>query len=213
MPAASPELREKQAALEARLRAAGPLLVAFSGGVDSSYLALAAWRALGARALAVTAVSPSYPESHRRVAERFENGALRLFDEAAGGDPGVGGGEGADPAVLPAEAKDVEEDRRLKEPGGPELPARQAPPARQQQPATAPGEERHDEPQAEGPVLRVYEEGDIGRPRAEVLVDEDALTPRFQLQLEAVATSIAILLVFAMLFARLRRARREVSHG
>jgi uncharacterized protein len=69
MPAASPELRAKEAALEARLRAAGPLLVAFSGGVDSSYLALAAHRALGARALAVTAVSPSYPESHRRVAE------------------------------------------------------------------------------------------------------------------------------------------------
>jgi uncharacterized protein len=67
MPAAS--LREKQAALEARLRAAGPLLVAFSGGVDSSYLALAAHRALGAKALAVTAVSPSYPESHRCVAE------------------------------------------------------------------------------------------------------------------------------------------------
>ena len=69
MPVASPELRAKEAALEARLRAAGPLLVAFSGGVDSSYLALAAHRALGARALAVTAVSPSYPESHRRVAE------------------------------------------------------------------------------------------------------------------------------------------------
>jgi uncharacterized protein len=67
MPAAS--LREKQAALEARLRDAGPLLVAFSGGVDSSYLALAAHRALGEKALAVTAVSPSYPESHRRVAE------------------------------------------------------------------------------------------------------------------------------------------------
>jgi uncharacterized protein len=67
MPAAS--LHEKQVALEAQLRAAGPLLVAFSGGVDSSYLALAAHRALGEKALAVTAVSPSYPESHRRVAE------------------------------------------------------------------------------------------------------------------------------------------------
>jgi uncharacterized protein len=43
--------------------------VAFSGGVDSSYLALAASRALGEGALAVTAVSPSYPESHRRIAE------------------------------------------------------------------------------------------------------------------------------------------------
>ena len=69
MQAADTELRAKEAALEARLRGAGRVLVAFSGGVDSSYLALAAHRALGAGALAVTAVSPSYPESHRRVAE------------------------------------------------------------------------------------------------------------------------------------------------
>lgn len=44
-------------------------MVAFSGGVDSSYLAWAAHRALGENALAVTAVSPSYPASHREVAE------------------------------------------------------------------------------------------------------------------------------------------------
>ncbi len=42
--------------------------MAFSGGVDSSYLAYAAHAALGDGALAVTAVSPSYPESHRQVA-------------------------------------------------------------------------------------------------------------------------------------------------
>jgi pyridinium-3,5-biscarboxylic acid mononucleotide sulfurtransferase len=64
-----PELHAKERALEARLRAADRVLVAFSGGVDSSYLALAAHRALGTSALAVTAVSPSYPESHRAVAE------------------------------------------------------------------------------------------------------------------------------------------------
>lgn len=44
------------------------ILVAFSGGVDSAYLAIAASRILGSRALAVTADSPSYPDSHRRLA-------------------------------------------------------------------------------------------------------------------------------------------------
>ena len=44
------------------------VLVAFSGGVDSAYLAIAASTALGPRALAVTADSPSYPDSHRRLA-------------------------------------------------------------------------------------------------------------------------------------------------
>jgi uncharacterized protein len=69
MPDASPTLHEKEAALRARLQAAGRVLVAFSGGVDSSYLALAAHQALGRRALAVTAASASYPESHKRVAQ------------------------------------------------------------------------------------------------------------------------------------------------
>jgi uncharacterized protein len=64
-------LRAKEDALLERLRGAGRTLVAFSGGVDSSYLAWAAHRALGDGVLAVTALSPSYPESHRRLAARI----------------------------------------------------------------------------------------------------------------------------------------------
>jgi len=66
----SPDLRAKRAILEDALRAAGRVLIAFSGGVDSSYLAYAAHRVLGEDALAVTAQSASYPASHRAMAER-----------------------------------------------------------------------------------------------------------------------------------------------
>jgi uncharacterized protein len=67
----SPELGTKRDALLEQLRATGRLIVAFSGGVDSSYLAFAAREALGDACLAVTAVSPSYPRSHRDMAERI----------------------------------------------------------------------------------------------------------------------------------------------
>lgn len=44
------------------------LIVAFSGGADSAYLAWAATRALGSSVLCVTADSPSYPDRHRQLA-------------------------------------------------------------------------------------------------------------------------------------------------
>jgi len=44
------------------------VIVAFSGGVDSAYLAFAAHDVLGPRALSVTAESPSYPDHHRQLA-------------------------------------------------------------------------------------------------------------------------------------------------
>jgi uncharacterized protein len=45
--------------------------VAFSGGVDSSYLAFALARAQGDRAVAVTALSPSVPAIQREMARRI----------------------------------------------------------------------------------------------------------------------------------------------
>jgi uncharacterized protein len=71
MPSTSAGCQTKEALLREQLQGAGRLLIAFSGGVDSSYLAYAAHRTLGDAALAVTAVSPSYPAHHRSMAERI----------------------------------------------------------------------------------------------------------------------------------------------
>jgi pyridinium-3,5-biscarboxylic acid mononucleotide sulfurtransferase len=61
----------KQELLIARLHALGSVVVAFSGGADSAYLAWAAHRALGERALAVTALSPSLSAHDRQQAAKF----------------------------------------------------------------------------------------------------------------------------------------------
>jgi pyridinium-3,5-biscarboxylic acid mononucleotide sulfurtransferase len=64
-------MEAKQRQLIENLRAMERVIVAYSGGADSAYLAWAANRALGDGAIAITADSASLPESHKRDAEEF----------------------------------------------------------------------------------------------------------------------------------------------
>jgi uncharacterized protein len=62
-------IAEKELSLLERLRALPSLVVALSGGADSAYLAWVAHRALGERALSVTAISASFPAYDREQVE------------------------------------------------------------------------------------------------------------------------------------------------
>lgn len=65
------DLEAKQEALFANLRSLERVIVAYSGGTDSAYLAWAAHQVLGPNAIAITADSASIPESHKRDAVQF----------------------------------------------------------------------------------------------------------------------------------------------
>jgi pyridinium-3,5-biscarboxylic acid mononucleotide sulfurtransferase len=62
---------DKERLLLTKLSEIPSLIVALSGGADSAYLAWAAQRALGDRALSVTALSPSYSAHDRNIVEDF----------------------------------------------------------------------------------------------------------------------------------------------
>ncbi len=67
----APDVELKLHTLEEQLRQLGPLMVAYSGGVDSAFLAATAHRVLGDRMLAVLADSPSLARRDMEQASAF----------------------------------------------------------------------------------------------------------------------------------------------
>jgi len=67
----SADLNHKELALRLRIASLGSLLVAYSGGTDSAFLAWAAYKMLGRNMLALLADSPSLPRRELRLAREF----------------------------------------------------------------------------------------------------------------------------------------------
>src|SRR5215207_6723782 len=104
-------LDARLAALDARLREAGSVVVAFSGGADSAFLLAASVWALGPeRVLAATAVSPSLPRRELLAARRFAE-ELRVRHQAPRTDelahPGYRSNDGDRCYFCKAELLDV----------------------------------------------------------------------------------------------------------
>jgi len=70
---------DKMHLLKGLLGSLGNVVLAYSGGVDSSFLLFVANEVLGEKVLAVTAKSPTFPESEYRFAEEFTRGLRSKF--------------------------------------------------------------------------------------------------------------------------------------
>jgi pyridinium-3,5-biscarboxylic acid mononucleotide sulfurtransferase len=72
---------EKLASLRASLKSMGSVLVCYSGGIDSAFVLAVATEELGYRAVGLTAVSPSLPDSEKHDAARIaaQLGAVHHF--------------------------------------------------------------------------------------------------------------------------------------
>ena len=66
-----PELEKKYARLQEILREMDSVLIAFSGGVDSTFLAKVSRDTLGERAVVATALSETYPSAELKAAQEL----------------------------------------------------------------------------------------------------------------------------------------------